>query len=185
MHEISFFLNVRFIPLNQEQGFASFWFSRWIKGLLPELRKSLAFSHVNFSECFVEGKPVPKRLRTVQEARLRWRGRFSKFFKTFAILITLFVPHHHHHHSKHHMIATASTYIKTWNHFPCHGTNIAVLSAALKTLHSQILPDYVWPCELCLRSCQNPAPPAKTASKVNICFKKPLSQSFKLTLEKK
>ena len=53
---IFFSFTVRFIPPNRQQGFASFWFPRWIKGLLPALRKSLAFSHVNFSECFVEGK---------------------------------------------------------------------------------------------------------------------------------
>ena len=151
---------------------------------MPALRKSLAFSHVNFSECFVEGKkPVPKLLRTVQEARLRWRGRFSKFFKIFAILITLFVPHHHHHQSKHHSVHFHSGHcLNLKQNLESHSTYFAVLSSALKTLHLQILPDYVWPCELCLWSCQNPAPPAKAASKV---YKKPHSQSFKLTLKNK
>ena len=146
------------------------WFPRWIKGLFPELRKSLAFSHVNFSECFVEGKNLFRNDSEQYKKLVCADAADFQSSKTFAIRITLFVPHHHHHHSKHHMIATASTYIKTWNHFSCHGTNIAVLSAALKTLHSRILPDYVWPCELCLRSCQNPAPPPKAASKVYIHF---------------
>ena len=129
-----------------------------------------------------EKKPVPKRLRTVQEARLRWRGRFSKFFKTFAILITLFVPRHHQ--SKHHSVHLHSGHcLNLKQNLESHSTNFAVLSVALKTFHSQILPDYVWSCELCLWSCQNPAPPAKADSKVYIHFKKPLSQSFKLTLK--
>ena len=79
---------------------------------------------------------------------------------TIIVNITLFTS----------IIATALTKSKTWNRFPCHGTIFAVLSAALETLHSRILPDYVWPCELCLRSFQIPAPPPKAASKVYIHF---------------
>ena len=92
-------------------------------------------------------------------------------------------PHHHHHQSKHHSVHLHSGHcLNLKQNLESHSTNFAVLSAALKTLHSQILPDYVWPCELCLWSCQNPAPPAKASSKV---YKKPHSQSFKLTLKHK
>ena len=80
------------------------WFPRWIKGLFPELRKSLAFSHVNFSECFVEGKNLFRNDSEQYKKLVCADAADFQSSKTFAIRITLFVPHHHHHHSKHHSV---------------------------------------------------------------------------------
>ena len=104
MKIIFFSFTVRFSPPNQEQGFASFWFPRWIKGLLPALRKSLAFSHVNFSECFVEKKTCSE---TTQNST---RSSFALTRPIFNVLQNIcnsnhpFFPYHHHHHSKHHSV---------------------------------------------------------------------------------